>query len=77
MALNTLEQNALKHQKSVEDLRKINNFKDKTIASLSALNEELLDEIKRLKSDAPRNRLNQFILQTKKQMEIYWRTHYT
>lgn len=53
MALNTLEQNALKHQKSVEDLRKINNFKDKTIASLSALNEELLDEIKRLKSDVP------------------------
>ena len=45
MALNTLEQNALKHQKAYT-LRKINNFKDKTIADLSALNEELLDEIK-------------------------------
>ncbi len=50
-ALQNLEVSALEHQKSIEELRKINTHKDKTIASLSAINDELLSEIRRIKQD--------------------------
>lgn len=52
-ALKRLEENTIKHQKSIEDLRQINSYKDKTIASLSTVNDELLSEIKRLKAITP------------------------
>ena len=51
-ALQSLEVSALEHQRSIEDLRKINEHKDKTIASLSIINDELLEEIRRIKGDA-------------------------
>lgn len=57
-ALKRLEENTINHQKSIEDLRQINSYKDKTIASLSTVNDELLIEIKRLKAithKTPRN----------------------
>lgn len=48
-ALKNLEVHSIQRQKSIEDLRKINNNKDQTIASLSQLNDELVSEIKRIK----------------------------
>lgn len=48
-ALKNLEVHSIQRQKSIEDLRKINNKKDQTIASLSQLNDELISEIKRIK----------------------------
>ena len=51
-ALQSLEVSALEHQKNIEELRKINEHKDKTIASLSTINDELLAEIRRIKGDA-------------------------
>lgn len=48
-ALKNLEVHSIQRQKSIEDLRKINNTKDQTIASLSQLNDELISEIKRIK----------------------------
>ncbi len=51
-ALQTLEASALEHQRSIEELRKINAHKDKTIVSLSTINDELLSEIRRLKGSA-------------------------
>ena len=53
-ALQNLEDSALEHQKSIEELRKINAHKDKTIASLSTINDELLSEIQRIKGGAAR-----------------------
>jgi hypothetical protein len=50
-----LEESALEHQKSVEELRKINLSKDQTISTLSSLNDELISEIKRLKGEFRRN----------------------
>lgn len=58
LALKRLEENTINHQKSIEDLRQINSFKDKTIASLSTVNDELLIEIKRLKAMAAKNPRN-------------------
>ena len=52
-------ENTIKHQKSIEDLRQINSCKDKTIASLSTVNDELLSEIKRLKAITPVTPRNQ------------------
>ena len=49
-ALKNLEDSALEHQKSISELRKINLNKDQTISTLSKLNDELISEIKRLKS---------------------------
>lgn len=49
-ALKKLEQNVNEHQASINNLRKINLTKDQTIASLSTINDELLNEIKRIKS---------------------------
>ena len=51
-ALQTLEVSALEHQRSIEELRKINAHKDKTIVSLSTINDELLTEIRRLKGSS-------------------------
>lgn len=48
-ALSDLEEGTISHQKSIEELRKINNRKDRTIASLTKLNQELVAEISRLK----------------------------
>jgi hypothetical protein len=59
-ALKNLEDSALEHQKSIEELRKINLTKDQTISTLSKLNDELISEIKRLntvKSEYSRNKL--------------------
>ena len=44
-----LEEGTISHQKSIDELRKINNRKDRTIASLTKLNQELVAEISRLK----------------------------
>ena len=49
-AFQNLEESALEHKKSIVELRKINLNKDQTICSLSSINEELVSEIKRLKS---------------------------
>ena len=49
-ALKNLEDSALEHQKSINELRKINLNKDQTISTLSKLNDELISEIKRLKT---------------------------
>ena len=49
-ALKNLEDGALKRQKSVDELRKINFTKDQTISTMSKINKELINEIKRLKS---------------------------
>lgn len=57
-ALKRLEENTINHQKSIEDLRQINSYKDKTIASLSTVNDELLIEIKRLKAISPKTPRN-------------------
>jgi len=54
LALHNLEESALEHQKSIEELRKINSDKDTTIASLSSINDELLAEVRRLKGLPPR-----------------------
>lgn len=48
-ALSDLEEGTISHQKSIDELRKINNRKDRTIASLTKLNQELVAEISRLK----------------------------
>jgi hypothetical protein len=48
-ALSDLEEGTISHQKSIDELRKINSRKDRTIASLTKLNQELVDEISRLK----------------------------
>jgi len=48
--LSNLEEGTISHQKSIEELRKINSRKDKTIASLTKLNQELVSEISRLKA---------------------------
>ena len=50
LALKRLEENSINHQKITKDLQEINSFKDRTIASLSTLNDELLIEIKKLKT---------------------------
>ena len=47
-ALSDLEEGTISHQKSIDELRKINNRKDRTIASLTKLNQELVAEISRL-----------------------------
>ena len=49
-ALSDLEEGTISHQKSIDELRKINNRKDRTIASLTKLNQELVSEISRLKA---------------------------
>lgn len=54
-AFKDLEVNSLEHQKSIENLRKINQKKDQTITSLSMLNDELVSEIKRIKGQDYRN----------------------
>ena len=54
LALLNLEESAIEHQKSIEELRKINANKDTTISSLSSINDELLSEIRRLKGLPPR-----------------------
>jgi regulator of replication initiation timing len=54
-ALKNLEVHSIQRQKSIEDLRKINNKKDQTIASLSQLNDELISEIKRIKGSLYQN----------------------
>jgi len=54
-ALKNLEVHSIQRQKSIEDLRKINNNKDQTIAALSQLNDELISEIKRIKGDLYRD----------------------
>jgi hypothetical protein len=48
-ALSSLEEGTISHQRSIDDLRKINSRKDRTIASLTKLNQELVTEISRLK----------------------------
>ncbi len=48
-ALSDLEEGTISHQKSIDELRKINGRKDRTIASLTKLNQELVAEISRLK----------------------------
>ena len=50
-ALSDLEEGTISHQKSIDELRKINNRKDRTIASLTKLNQELVAEISRLKGN--------------------------
>ena len=60
-ALQNLEESALEHQKSVDELRKINLSKDQTISTLSSLNDELISEIKRLKSEFRRTPTNENI----------------
>ena len=58
-AFQNLEESALEHKKSIVELRKINLNKDQTIFTLSSINEELVSEIKRLKSiKSPRFRSN-------------------
>ena len=52
-ALSDLEEGTISHQKSIDELRKINNRKDRTIASLTKLNQELVAEISRLKGKGP------------------------
>jgi hypothetical protein len=48
-ALSNLEEGTISHQRSIDELRKINSRKDRTIASLTKLNQELVTEISRLK----------------------------
>ena len=55
LALTNLEESAIEHQRSIEELRKINANKDTTIASLSTINDELLAEVRRLKGLPPRD----------------------
>ena len=52
-ALSDLEEGTISHQRSIDELRKINNRKDRTIASLTKLNQELVSEISRLKAKGP------------------------
>jgi hypothetical protein len=56
-AFKNLEVNSLEHKKSIDNLRKINQKKDRTIASLSLLNDELITEIKRIKGDSSRENI--------------------
>jgi hypothetical protein len=58
-ALSDLEKSAVSHQRSINELRRINSRKDMTIASrdrtitsLTKLNKELVDEINRLKGES-------------------------
>jgi len=55
LALLNLEESAVEHQRSIEELRKINSNKDTTIATLSKINDELLAEVRRLKGLPPRD----------------------
>jgi hypothetical protein len=48
-ALSDLEEGTISHQRSIDELRKINSRKDRTIASLTKLNQELVTEVIRLK----------------------------
>ncbi len=48
-ALSNLEESTISHQRSIDELRRINSRKDRTIASLSKLNKELVYEVNRLK----------------------------
>lgn len=48
-ALSNLEEGAISHQRSIDELRRINSRKDRTIASLTKLNKELVSEVNRLK----------------------------
>ena len=57
--LSNLEEGTISHQKSIDELRKINSRKDKTIASIKQLNEELLIEIKRLKGEGAELRVSE------------------
>jgi len=61
LALKRLEENTINHQKITKDLQEINSFKDRTIASLSTLNDELLIEIKKLKTKTNKTSSNQKI----------------
>ena len=49
-ALKSLEKSAYEHQESIKELRLINETKNQTISSLKKLNDELLNELKRLKA---------------------------
>lgn len=57
--LSNLEEGTISHQKSIDELRKINSRKDKTIASIKQLNEELLIEINRLKGGGAELRVSE------------------
>ncbi|SVC84660.1 uncharacterized protein METZ01_LOCUS337514, partial [marine metagenome] len=48
-ALSNLEESTISHQRSIDELRRINSRKDRTIASLSKLNKDLVSEVNRLK----------------------------
>ena len=48
-ALSNLEESTISHQRSIDELRRINSHKDRTIASLTKLNKELVFEVNRLK----------------------------
>ena len=61
-AFKNLEDGALEHQKSIDELRNINFTKDQTISTLSKLNEELIFELKRLNSSKTISSLNKNLL---------------
>ena len=48
-ALSNLEESTVSHQRSIDELRRINSRKDRTIASLTKLNRDLVTEVNRLK----------------------------
>ena len=48
-ALSNLEESTISHQRSIDELRRINSRKDRTIASLTKLNKDLVSEVNRLK----------------------------
>jgi hypothetical protein len=50
-ALSSLEESTISHQRSIDELRRINSRKDRTIASLTKLNKDLVTEVNRLKGD--------------------------
>ena len=50
-ALSNLEESTISHQRSIDELRRINSRKDRTIASLTKLNKDLVAEVNRLKGD--------------------------
>jgi len=50
-ALSNLEESTISHQRSIDELRRINSRKDRTIASLTKLNKDLVNEVNRLKGD--------------------------
>lgn len=61
-AFKNLEDGALEHQKSIDELRNINFTKDQTISTLSKLNDELIFELKRLNSSKTISSLNKNLL---------------